>query len=299
MTSIDINGSPSPTHNYVGRARCCKPPPEADDAAEECPTEAQEAHNPREKDGVEAEAKPKVQLIAATSVGKKSSNDNWCHTEPCGTCPKGQRMHWYKNASEECAVSRCEEDPACVDASETIATPDLGSESVGEVFAELGPAAESNGSIRCVGEITRATARLSKYPFKMSVRGANSATDAYQRAKKCRSDVIDATYYSTPHKICTPYVACNALPGRTEPPGTPKSPGWYGYERTKTPKDRERELRRHVGRFTRLDVGSGGSFRELCDRIGLRCKRVIDWEGARKSCGSSAEDGSRLARCDK
>lgn len=63
----------------------------------------------------------------------------------------------------------------------------------------------------CAGEWTRCRARLSNYPFHMTVRNAQNSQHGYKLATKCRSDVIDATYYSNALLICAPYIACNAL----------------------------------------------------------------------------------------
>jgi len=75
----------------------------------------------------------------------------------------------------------------------------------------------------------------------------------------------------------------------------PNPPGWYGWASGVPKIDREGELRGHVGSFKRVG-NAGGSFNDLCQSIGKRCSKVMDWEGHPQSC-SSGHDGSRVAFC--
>ncbi len=82
-------------------------------------------------------------------------------------------------------------------------------------------------------------------------------------------------------------------------------PGFYAYEETRTPQDREKELMAlSGGTLIRLKGASGGTFRQLCERIGRTCKKVVDWEGKKLDCKNDktkweplADDGSRMVQC--
>lgn len=71
---------------------------------------------------------------------------------------------------------------------------------------------------------------------------------------------------------------------------------WFGFANANSPTDREGELKEHVGAFERFS-SSSPDFRGLCRDKGLRCYRVIDWEGYYHSCTKNGRDGSRLACC--
>lgn len=62
----------------------------------------------------------------------------------------------------------------------------------------------------CAGQDTRCIASLSSYPYQMNVENAVSSKDGYNRAIKCRNDVIEATFYSDYVLICAPYILCKA-----------------------------------------------------------------------------------------
>ncbi len=63
-------------------------------------------------------------------------------------------------------------------------------------------------------------------------------------------------------------------------------------------KDREGELKSHVGEFKRIDTAET-NFTNLCQQENpeWRCHWVRDWEGALKNCNENLNDGSRLACC--
>jgi hypothetical protein len=62
----------------------------------------------------------------------------------------------------------------------------------------------------CAGEWTHCVAQLSNAPYQMNVVNATNSNDGYNRALKCRSDTVKATYYSSALLICAPYIRCTA-----------------------------------------------------------------------------------------
>lgn len=77
--------------------------------------------------------------------------------------------------------------------------------------------------------------------------------------------------------------------------------GYYAFQTTTTPQDRESELRSLAGGvFTRIPGnGAGKKFSEVCQALTppKMCKKVVAWDGSELSCDNGAEDGSRMALC--
>lgn len=64
----------------------------------------------------------------------------------------------------------------------------------------------------CGGEFTRAIARIpdSQYNYQMVVRHATNPADAWRRAKKCRADAENVTFFHEGARLaCAPYLACD------------------------------------------------------------------------------------------
>jgi hypothetical protein len=78
---------------------------------------------------------------------------------------------------------------------------------------------------------------------------------------------------------------------------------WLGFANETGPQDRETELRRNCGDFTRVYVpgDAGNSFADLCGHEGKTCERVCDWEGTSFSCSAVSlggrRNGTRIALC--
>lgn len=88
--------------------------------------------------------------------------------------------------------------------------------------------------------------------------------------------------------------------GHIECKGKPQRTGqWYGCSNCSTPKDREAELRKYTGGFSRKvpKLTGNATWNDLCKAMGKKCVGVVDWEGSRKGCNSWALDGSRAAKC--
>ena len=72
---------------------------------------------------------------------------------------------------------------------------------------------------------------------------------------------------------------------------------WVGFQNAPN-KDRENELRGHVGNFRRITAQ--GDFRDLCRSIRKQCAEVRAWDGQRFPCDAVSRlghDGSRVAFC--
>lgn len=78
---------------------------------------------------------------------------------------------------------------------------------------------------------------------------------------------------------------------------------WLGFANETSPQDREAQLRRNCGNFTRTYVppNAGNTFTDLCGYVGKRCQRICDWQGSNFECSAvslgGARDGSRVALC--
>ncbi len=79
--------------------------------------------------------------------------------------------------------------------------------------------------------------------------------------------------------------------------------GYYAFTTTTTPQDRESELNRLAGGiFTRIPGnGSGKAFSEVCQALDKpkTCSKVVAWDGTTLQCSEGAQDGSRMALCER
>lgn len=83
---------------------------------------------------------------------------------------------------------------------------------------------------------------------------------------------------------------------RTEHPN-----GYFAYQQTRTPIDRDKELKdKGNGRLARVPgSGEDKNFSAVCREVGKSCVFVIDWTGKKLKCREKADDGSRAAFCAK
>jgi hypothetical protein len=62
----------------------------------------------------------------------------------------------------------------------------------------------------CAGAYTRAIAYLHNPPYQMNVVNAQNVNDILGRARKCRSDVYSANWFTPAILICAPYIECKS-----------------------------------------------------------------------------------------
>ncbi len=85
-------------------------------------------------------------------------------------------------------------------------------------------------------------------------------------------------------------------PYSTPPASTLAQGGFFGFQNSCTPMDREAELQSYVGYFSRI-YSSAQNFGQLCQSMGLTCRFAVDWEGHKQSCFAEGRAGSRVALC--
>lgn len=74
--------------------------------------------------------------------------------------------------------------------------------------------------------------------------------------------------------------------------------GYFAYESTRTPQDREAELKSNGNGVLIRVPGNGTTFFSVCESVGRTCDHVRDWTGKKFPCSEDADDGSRAAFCE-
>ena len=75
-------------------------------------------------------------------------------------------------------------------------------------------------------------------------------------------------------------------------------PRWTGFANGNVAQDRDADLRRNCGNFTRAYVpeDKGNRFSDLCAYLGEECVEVCDWQGRRVPCSATSLEGGETAQ---
>ncbi len=72
---------------------------------------------------------------------------------------------------------------------------------------------------------------------------------------------------------------------------------YLGFKNHEGTADREKELSKITGGFTRVTVDQSPNFSGLCRSNDMRCEYVLDWDRTMYSCGGEKREPRRVACC--